>query len=466
MTGLSTFAAVTRHELKRALRDRALPWLLILFAALAAYGAWSGAQWAAKRTETVRLITDEIGPILAIKAKQLAEAPPGTWPFSATPQVAPFRLVLAPSPMAPLSIGQAEAYPYAARMIPLENITMFDPFKLDVDNPAVRAAGRFDLAFVIGFILPLVLLASGFDLWSRDRERGVSAMILSQPVAPLALLAGKAAAKAVAVLLPATAIVLAALAAVGARALPALLATALVVLAYGLFWIALAVLINVFARRSTEAALAAGAAWLVLVVLAPALALSTANVLAPAPSELRFSADYAQQSRAIRTGQRLAREALGPEVIADPPPKIPDRIRKFFVERTVEDGRLTPLIDRQLDARQQRRDRLNALRLVLPAVAAQDALDRIAGSDADRAVAFQDQSMAFMARAKAWLGDRLDRDLPMRMADYGRLPRFDYREPQGGAFQAGVLADLAVILAAIVLLVVAAMFGRRAATQL
>lgn len=466
MTAFATFSAVTRHELKRAVRDRALPWLLALFAALAAFGACSGDQWAERRAQTVRLVIDELGPILEIKAKQLAEAPPGTWPFSSTPQVAPFRMTLAPGAMAPLSIGQAEAYPYAARMIPLENITMFDTFKLDVDNPAVRAAGRFDLAFVIVFVLPLVLLAASFDLWSRDRERGVSAMVLSQPAAPLALLGGKAVAKAIAVLAPATIIVLAALIAVGARSPSGLVATALVVTAYGLFWIALAVVINIFARRSTEAALAAGAAWLVIVVLAPALALAAANVLAPPPSELQFSVDYTQQSRAIRKEQRLAREALGPEVIADPAPKIPDRIRRFFVERTVEDARLAPLIDRQLAARAQRRAVLDGLRLFLPAVATQDALDRIAGSDADRAVSFQSQSMAFMAVTKAWLRQRLDRDLPMRMEDYAHVPRFQFQEPTGEAFQAGVVLDLAVLIAAITLLVAAAVFGRRAAASL
>lgn len=463
---MSTLTAVTRHELRRALRDRALPWLLVLFAALAAYGAWNGAQWAHKRAQTVQLIQDEIPPMLELRRKQLAEAKPGEWPFSATPQVAPFRLTLSPGTMAALSIGQAEAYPYAARMIPLENITMFDPFKLDVDNPAVRAAGRFDLAFVIVFALPLVLLAGTFDLWSRERERGVAAMVLSQPVAPLALLAGKALARAIVMLVPATAIVLAALITVGARQPLGLLATGLVVLAYGLFWIALATLINVFARRSTEAALAGGAAWLAIVVLAPALALAAANVASPAPSELRFSAAYTQQSRAIRTEQRLAREALGPEVIVDPAPKIPNRIRRFFTERTIEDLRLAPLIDAQLQARAERRRVLDALRLVLPSVATQDALDRIAGSDADRAVAFQDQSMAFMARAKTWLAHRLEYDLIMVSEDYDQLPRFVFAETPGGPFQPRMLIDLAVLFAFTLILVAGAVLGRRAAARL
>lgn len=463
---MSTLTAVTRHELRRALRDRALPWLLVLFAALAAYGAWNGAQWAHKRAETVQLLQDEIPPMLELRRKQLAEAKPGEWPFSATPQVAPFRLTLSPGAMAALSIGQAEAYPYAARMIPLENITMFDPFKLDVDNPAVRAAGRFDLAFVIVFALPLVLLAGTFDLWSRERERGVAAMVLSQPVGPMTLLAGKAFARAIALLLPAVIIVLAALICVGAGQPLGLLATAIVVLAYGLFWIALAALINVFAKRSTEAALAGGAAWLVIVVLAPALALAAANVLAPAPSELRFSAAYTQQSRAIRTEQRVAREALGPEVIVDPAPKIPNRIRRFFTERTIEDMRLTPLIDGQLQARTARRQALDALRLFLPSVATQHALDRIAGADADRAVAFQDQSMAFMGRAKAWLGHRLEYDLIMRSEDYDQLPRFVFAETPGGPFQAKLLVDLAILIAFTLILVAGAVLNRRAAASL
>ncbi len=463
---MTTLVAITRHELRRALRDRALPWLLVLFAALAAYGAWNGAHWAKARAATVQLITEEIGPLVEMRREQLAEAPAGTWPFSATPQLAPFRLVLSPGAMAPLSIGQAEAYPYAARMIPLQDITMFDAFKVDVDNPAVRAAGRFDLAFVIVFILPLVLLAAAFDLWSRERERGIAALVLSQPVGPLTLLGGKALARAIVLLTPVTAIVLLTLVAFGAAQPAGLIATGLVVIVYGLFWIALATLINVFARRSTEAALAGGAAWLAVVVLVPALALAAANVLSPAPSEMRFSAAYLEQSRAIRKEQRQIREARGPEVVADPAPKIPDRIRNFFKERTVEDQRLAPLVQGQLNARAERRAVLDTLRLFLPSVAAQDALDRIAGADADRAVSFQSQALAFTAQTKIWLGERLKNDQPLASEDYDRLPRFQFREAPAGAFQTGVLADLGALAFAIALLVAGAVLGRRAAASL
>lgn len=463
---MSILAPLIGHELRRLWRDRALPWLMLLFVAFALYGALSGAEWAEARARAGQVVAREVDTIVALKRKQLTEAKPGTNMFFATPQVTPFRPVLLPGTMAPLSIGQAEAYPYAARTQPLSDITMFDAFRADVDNPAVRAAGRFDLAFVIIFMLPLLLLAGSFDLWSRERERGMAALVLSQPVSITALLAGKALARTLALLPPAILATLAALLLAGADDPRGLMATVLVVGVYGLFWILLATLINVFARRSTDAALAGGAAWLVIVVLGPAQALATADILAPAPSQLQFANEYRTESLAIRREQRLAREALGPEVIRDPAPNIPDRIRAFMVERTVEDEKLAPMVAAYADALARRHATLDRLRLFLPAVAAQDALDRIAGSDADRALSFQSQVMGFKEELERWLADRLDRDLLMSAEDYDRVPAFRFQEPAAGPFQAGTLADLAALLAACLVLAIAILAGRRAATAL
>jgi|GEM_PF-411818 len=463
---MSMLAAITRHELRRSLRDRALPWLIILFAALAAYGAWNGARWAEERTDTVQIVADEATDGIAKKREQFAELKPGATPGFAGPQFTPFRPVLRPGVMAPLSIGQAEAYPYAARVAPMGDIRIFDAFKVDVDNPAVRAAGRFDLAFVIVFVLPLVLMAATFDLWSRERERGISAMVVSQPVSVTTLLAGKALSRALVLLTPIILATLAVLYVAGARDLAALAAVALVVAAYGAFWIALASLINVFAKRSTEAALAGGAAWLTIVVLAPALILATVDIIVPAPSALQFTSAYQAQSQDIRKAQRLAREAKGPEVIRDPAPNIPDRTRGFLKDRAIEDRTLAPLIRRHEEALAERRAVLNSLRLFLPAVATQDALDRIAGSDADRALSFQAQAMAFMKVTKDWMAERFDRDALLTSDDYDHIPKFEFKEPPAGAFQTGVLIDLAAILAAGLLLAAGVALGRRAATTI
>ncbi|MXY57157.1 MAG: hypothetical protein F4Y41_12300 [Gammaproteobacteria bacterium] len=51
--------------------------------------------------------------------------------------------------------------------------------------------------------------------------------------------------------------------------------------------------------------------------------------------------------------------------------------------------------------------------------------------------------------------DYLDRDALVTPAEYDNLPAFRFRE-SGGAFQAGVLADLAALLVATLLILIAA----------
>jgi ABC-2 type transport system permease protein len=54
-------------------------------------------------------------------------------------------------------------------------------------------SGRFDLAFVILYLYPLLILSLGYNLVSGEKEAGTLALTLSQPVALRTLVAGKVA---------------------------------------------------------------------------------------------------------------------------------------------------------------------------------------------------------------------------------------------------------------------------------
>ena len=70
----------------------------------------------------------------------------------------------------------------------------------------------------------------------------------------------------------------------------------------------------------------------------------------------------------------------------------------------------------------------------------------------------------FKMERRLWAGERMDRDAPLTSAELNHLLRFQFREPSG-AFQAGVLADLAaLILATLIILIAARAFRSRAAT--
>lgn len=447
--------SVAGHEVRRLLRDRALPTLLTLLLALAAYAAWNGRAWVEQRNAAIGVIQLEEQHTHDRSRVFVGKAP------SVLPRVQP---VLPPAAMASVSIGQAEAYPYTADVVALGDRTqLFRNVWADIGNPAARAAGRFDLAFVIVFLLPLVILAASYDLWSRERERGIAALVLSQPVAVGRLIAVKALARGGVVLLPAGVILVGAAAWSGAESLAGLGLLSLVILAYGGFWLAVAVLIGCFARRTTEAAIAAGGVWLLIVVMAPSLTLAAVNLAVPPPSQMQLATDVKARLAATARQQTLHRRSASTAVRSSTP-VIPDHVREAYADLLATDLDLAPLIESHERAQDARRRVLDNVRLLMPAVAVQDALDRIAGSDADRALAFQDQVHAFWQARRLLHKAYLDRDAPQTLAEYEALPRFRFVEP-AGVGRRGVRADLGALLAAtLILLIAAGSMRRRLAT--
>lgn len=96
---------------------------------------------------------------------------------------------------------------------------------------------------------------------------------------------------------------------------------------------------------------------------------------------------------------------------------------------------------------------------------AQDALDRIAGTDATRAFAFQAQARGFAARVRALALSWMDRDRLMTLADYDDgLPRFAFVEL---SYERSLMWDLLALLGFVcLLLTLATLRLRRGAAAL
>lgn len=141
-------------------------------------------------------------------------------------------------------------------------------------------------------------------------------------------------------------------------------------------------------------------------------------------------------------------------------PRIPDAVRVAYGDLVQADQAIAPLIAAHGEAEDARRKVLDRARLLLPSVAVQDALDRLAGSDADRALAFQQQVLAYWQARRQLHKDYLDRDAPQTLAEYNALPRFEFHDTEG-VLQRGVLTDLAVLAVATLLLLIAAWSMRR-----
>lgn len=434
-----------RLEWIRAWREPVLRVTLVLFALAAAYSTFTGARWAERRDVAVGQALAEADETMALRRAKYVEimAKGGKPDFGLIYATAlPFRAGLPTAPLALLSAGQAEGYPAAASISPfVDPYSIFDAHMSGLESPSVLAAGRFDLAFVVVMLLPLMLIAATYDFWSRDVENGSARFQLAQPVRPAQLILSRAAVRGGSVLVASTLIAATLLSVAEASASAELGLFMLVMLAYGLFWIALTVLINLFVRASTAAALASGTAWLVIVVLLPAAVAAAVGIAAPRPSVLAHTNAARAAGLAVRAENLDAARAAAKQESGRAYPATLWHSRGEIQQR---DALLEPLHRAHAEEWRQHRSLAEQLRFLSPAVVAQDALDRIAGTDAGRALSFQDQARSFAVHARRLAFDWMDQDRLLTLADYdGGLPRFAFVEPPHGD---AIAADLIAIL--------------------
>jgi ABC-2 type transport system permease protein len=452
---------LARLEGVRAWRDPVMRVMLVLFAILAGYAALSGARWADARAVAVQQATAEADETMALRRASYAEMvakgeKPNFGLIYAT--ALPFRAGLPNAPLAAASAGQVEGYPTAASIAPfIDPWSIFDPHMAGLESPSVLAAGRFDLAFVVVVLLPLLLIAATYDFWSRDVENGSARFQLAQPISPVTLILTRAAVRGGTLLAAATLIACVALAMVGANHLGDLTGVAAIILAYGLFWIALATLINLFVRASTSAALAVGTAWLAIVVLLPGIMAAAANLAAPRPSALFYTNSVRAAGLQVRADHAAAARAA---VKGEPRHNYPASLWHSRAEIQARDERLGAIHRANAQRADRHRRFAERLRFLSPAVIAQDALDRLAGADAARALAFQQQARAFAAQTRKLAFDWMDRGRLMTLADYDRpLLRFGFVEPSRSAALASDLLGLLLFTALLLLFAVRRLRG-------
>jgi ABC-2 type transport system permease protein len=274
-----------RHEW-RGLTADALVWILIVtFALGAGYGLINGIRWVAFQKSTIADAAREErdsyaafeADIRRINGEQLtvaAFADPRN-ADAAGRRMASRCAVMPPADLAPLAIGQTDLLPYYFRITTDAKESVLAATELE--NPQRLLAGCFDLAFVIIYLFPLLILALSYNLLSAEKERGTLALALSQPtslralvlkIAPrLLLFLGLAFACAVAAALLAS--LLTGLSLMSGAVLAKLLAWIAIVSLYGLFWFVLAVAVAALDKSSAGNAVILAGAWVLIVMLVP-----------------------------------------------------------------------------------------------------------------------------------------------------------------------------------------------------
>ncbi|MEM6783462.1 MAG: DUF3526 domain-containing protein [Bacteroidota bacterium] len=309
---MSPLLTVARTEARLLWADRTAFWATIVFLAATAYALASGLGLRADRAEVARSViaadaerwaerhaeADSIEQVMRAEGVSLDTYEWGPRSPYAVGGFYGREVTTLPTPVSALAVGQADLYPASHRIVAGSRIAVGTSDALT--SPLRLAAGSFDLAFVLLYLLPLLALALGYDVTTSERERGTLRLVLAQPISQRTLVAGKLLARGG----------LLALLVVGATAAGFVLAGGdsarwalwtVAALLYGLFWLALAALVD---RRGTSAASNAVVlvvCWLGLAVVFPAAVTLLAGQVHPVPTRAAFVA-------ATRTAEADVRE--------------------------------------------------------------------------------------------------------------------------------------------------------------
>jgi len=442
------------HELRSLLADRILWIALVAMALLFGYAVQVGARFAAVQQSQVEAASAADAERYRALGERLVAIEEGAAPGS--PNQDPTRpyvlgrnagqrsALLPVTPFQATAIGQSDLIP---AVVPV-NLDGADPrgTQEEIENPLHLMSGPLDLAFVITYLLPLLGLALSFDLYSREREAGTLALVLSQPVRPGILMLGKALTRWGLLFAAATAFGFAALYAFsGAPPLDRFLLWAGAVGLYLAFWIGIACIVNARGGSSAANAVALAFVWLVLVVLLPAGLQLSATLLHPVPSradlvvaEREASRTVSEQASAVLAQYYEDHPELFPEGTVD----VGDFQAQAFAVQSEVNRQVAPVRAGYQERLAGQRDLVRGLRWLSPAVLTYDILLQLAGTGDLRLQRFEGALGAFHDEWVAFFEPAIFRGDPMGSADLDRIPSWSFPEDQPSELRAGILPGL------------------------
>ena len=336
-----------------------------------------------------------------------------------------------PSDFAFAALGQRDTSPWkhSIRALALEG----QIYETDADNPDFALIGRFDFAFVVSMLAPLLLILLLHDLRSRERTAGRYELLSATAASPGSPWLARAALKVGALMLCLIVPLWIAGLIAGTGASKLFLASLIVVLHIG-FWWGVCALVDRFGWSSPVNLTALIGAWLAIAVAVPAGMKSAVEAAVPLPDGgeiLLF------QREAVNDAWDLPRSATmeafverHPEWTEDAQVNQPFAWKEsfewgwYYAFQQVGDQKVEHLSRAYREGR-IRRDRLaGMLALLSPPALATRVLQDIAGTSLMDSLAYEQRVRDFHADLRNYYYPRLFRDEAFTDASIDQRPEF------------------------------------------
>lgn len=350
-------------------------------------------------------------------------------------------LCLHPSVISALAVGQSDLNNPCAIVSPWEKLIRVRDHVEDtgggnLEHPLRLFYGRFDIAFVMITLVPIVILVLTYNLLSGERELGTYFILRYQSISLTRIIVARMVARALTLLLLTFVPIVWLLWQWGTPlddpgTLWELALWFIVTTAYIIFWFACSFWVNAYGKSSAENGLILAGIWLLLVVIVPGCLNLGLKQLYPMPSRMEFI--DANREATVEVSKKKT-ELLGKYLI-DHPDKV-----KLDKTHTVDDFIQTHLaIDEEtrrvlephrteFDVQKDRQHRLvEGLRFLSPAIVYQQISLLLTGQGQERLQRFHAAVETYRAALREFYLPRLLHDSP-DFNDYEAVPRFKFQE--------------------------------------
>ena len=300
-------------------------------------------------------------------------------------------------------------------------------------NPVQLLFGNFDLAFVIIFILPLLIIAFTFNILSKEKELGTLRIIGAQPISIVKWLLQKMAIRYMVFSLIVFGILLATLAVFTANAfteMDQVLELFLIIAGYNLFWFVAAAIVNIKINDSSKNAIALIGVWLLVVLVLPATINQIGNSLYPIPSRLNMI----NEIRLIKKENEEKQNEIMDEYMRNHPELSEGNNDQnfgfwhnyFASEKMMEEKTKQLLAEYELQLKKQQ-DLITTFKYVSPAILMQQTLNNIAGTSEKHYNDYKIQVFEFSTTWRNYLVPMLFKEQKFTEKNYHELPEFHYK---------------------------------------
>lgn len=417
---------ILRFEIRRIVRSPTLVVAIAVWVAAALAATWNGAR-VIERQEHQLAASDQVQ---RAQHEAVLELLPPTASAGDQLYYLTHHTRHHPSTWAPLSVGQRDlrSFNIKLRLLALHG-QLYDG---DIVSPLLAALGTFDLAFVLVALAPLLVVALCHDVVSGEREAGTWPLVKSQSTAPLAVLAAKVTARYVVLLVTIAGVVVVAPLLVGAAWDLRVLAVVATLALYLLLWVTLATAVATFGYGSDVNALVLLGAWVLAVIVGPALVMVTGAAKFPTPEALELT--VAQREGYHAAWDRPVAETMAPFLARHPGwDDVPVPTNRYstawyYAMQQRGDDQAAPAASAYTAALAARHAWVQRGLMFFPPAALQAGFDRIARTDLPAHLAYLGSVASFHAALTRHFLPVMFREPTLAQVDWSGTPRHDHRD--------------------------------------